>query len=160
MSDEIVPTNRGRFLAGHPRLGGKKRGTASKARDLAESMGVDPLKWLLNLLKTGTYQAVVIDETSGKKTKKTTIASGDMLTDAAKCTLQYLYPKLSGISHTGPDGEGPVETVSLNLTAILANPELCRAAETMALLMAEQSSAQPQQIQPPIAGLLESGDGK
>src|ERR1700733_1402769 len=108
MPDNILPRVSG-FQPGHTRLGGRKKSSASKARDLADSLGVDPLRWLLNLLKTGTYQATVIDE-KGKKTKVCTVASLDLLVDAAKCSLQYVYPKLSGISHTGADGEGPIET--------------------------------------------------
>jgi hypothetical protein len=146
-------------VEGHQKLGGRGKRSASKARDLAESMGVDPLRWLLALLKTGTYQAVVIDEATGKKTKKTTVASGDMLLDAAKCSLQYLYPKLSGISHTGADGEGPIQTETINLSVIMADPALCEAAQKLALAMADGIQDQLPQTTP-IYGLLESGDGK
>jgi hypothetical protein len=155
MSDEIVSSHGGRFVEGHQKLGGRGKRSASRARDLADSLGVDPLKWCLNLLKTGTYQATVIDET-GKKSKVCTVASGSMLLDAAKCSLQYLYPKLSGISHTGADGEGPIQTETINLSVIMADPALCEAAQKLALAMADGKQDQPPQTTP-IYGLLESG---
>jgi hypothetical protein len=151
MTEELIKHRVG--AAPGERRGGRGKRSASRAKDLAESMGVDPLRWLLGLLKTGTYQAVVIDETTGKKTKKTTTASADLLVDAAKCTLQYLYPKLSGISHTGPDGEGPIEVASISIQAIINDPVLCADVQRISLALADLQAG-PQQLPPaPIPGL-------
>jgi hypothetical protein len=158
MLEETVPAKRG-FSKGHPRFGGKKRGTSARVRDLVERLGPnsDPIRFMLLLIRDRTYQQVTIDA-DGKKKKTTVAAPLDLIVDCCKVTAQYLAPRLSAVAHTGGDGEGPVETVSLNLTAILSDPQLCEAAQTMALLLAEQSA--PEQVQQPIAGLLESGDGK
>jgi hypothetical protein len=160
MDNKIIPPVKGRFVAGHARVGGKKRGVTTRVKELVDELGPgsDPIRAMLLLIRDRTYRQVTIDA-AGKKKTTVVPAPLDLVLDAAKCCAQYLVPKLSAVAHTGSDLEGPVETVALNLTAILSNPELCKAAQDMALLMAEQS-AQPQQIQQPIAGLLESGDGK
>jgi hypothetical protein len=161
MSDELVPTNRGRFVAGHGRVGGKKRGNASRVRDLVDQLGPnsDPIRFMLLLIRDRTYQQVTIDA-DGKKKKTTVAAPLDLIVDCCKVTAMYLAPRLSAVAHTGSDGEGPVETVSLNITQIMADPALCEMAQKLAIALADGEQAQPQQIQQPIAGLLESGDGK
>lgn len=158
MPEETVPAKRG-FIKGHPRFGGKKKGTSARVRDLVEQLGAgaDPIRFLLLLIRDKTYQSVVIDA-EGKKKKITVAAPLDLLIDSAKAVAQYYVPKLSAVAHTGSDGEGPVETVSFNLTAILSDPQLCEAAQKLAIAMADSNSPS-QQIQP-IAGLLEPGDGK
>jgi hypothetical protein len=158
MPNEVVPRGDGRFTPGHGRLGGKKKGITTRVRDLVEQLGpsADPIRFMLLLIRDRTYQQVTIDAT-GKKKKTVVSAPLDLILDACKTTAQYLVPKLSAVAHTGADGEGPVETVALNLTAILADPALCEAAQKLALAMADEQ-AQPQTT--PVYGLLGSGDGK
>jgi hypothetical protein len=135
MPDEATPAKVG-FTPGHPRFGGKKKGNASRVRDLVEQLGPssDPLRFLLLLIRDKTYQSVVIDA-DGKKKKVIVAAPLDLIIDACKTTAQYLVPKLSSIAvGGGPDGDGPIETVSLNLTAIMQNPELARQAQNIALV--------------------------
>lgn len=69
MPEEVqtkTPVKRGPEL-GHDRWGGRKKRSASKARDIAESLGVDPIRWMLNLIKNGTYQQAVVDADGKKK---------------------------------------------------------------------------------------------
>ena len=81
------PGKRGPAI-GHPRWGGRKK-TVSKAREIAESLGVDPIRWMLGLLKNGTYQATVIDP-DGKKRKVTTVASLESREDLTPEQLENL----------------------------------------------------------------------
>jgi hypothetical protein len=115
MSKDVAPRNGGRFVTGHPRFGGKKKGNSSRVRDLVEQLGPnsDPLRFMLLLIRDKTYQQVTIDA-GGKKKKVTVAAPLDLILDACKTTAQYLVPKLSAVAHTGADGEGHVESVNLN----------------------------------------------
>lgn len=161
MPEEVqtkTPVKRGPEL-GHDRWGGRKKRSASKARDIAESLGVDPIRWMLNLIKNGTYQQAVVDA-DGKKKRVTVAAPLDLLLDAARTTAQYLYPKLSSLAvGGGPDGDGPIEVVSLNITAIMNDPELAKQAQDMALALVEADAIQPR-LPAPYAGLLADGESK
>jgi hypothetical protein len=157
MDNEITPPVRGGFQPGHARVGGRKR-TVSKARELAEKYG-DPLVYMLKILQSGVYEKVTID--ANGKTKKTKVAAplSDLIDLAKACTF-YIHPKLSATQLTGAN-EGPIqnESVSLNLSAILSDPELCAAAQKLAIAMVADEQAQGQQTTP-VYGLLESGDSK
>ncbi len=154
MPEEITVVKRG-FSKGHPRFGGKKKGTSARVKDLVEQLGAgaDPIRFLLLLIRDKTYQSVVIGA-DGKKKKVTVAAPLDLLIDSAKAVAQYYVPKLSAVAHTGEDG-GPVETVSLNLSAILNDPVLCAHAQELALKLAEAEAPPPLLPAPNYPGLAE-----
>ncbi len=60
--------------------------------------------------------------------------------ECAKAVLPYLYPKLTTMQITGKD-EGPIELASI--TAIMMNPALADAAETLALALASKRLPAP-----------------
>jgi hypothetical protein len=136
MSDKLVP-NKGRFAPGHAKLGGKRKATVARARELAGKY-TDPLVWMLRLLRDGVYDAVVIDPVTGKKSKVSTVASLELLLDAAKSCVGFVHPRLSASQLTGAD-EGPIQSVSLDMTELLKDPEWCRQAQSVALALAESS---------------------
>lgn len=135
MSDQ-KPVNKGRFSPGHTKLGGRKK-TVTKARDLVTKYG-DPLVWMLRLLREGVYDAVVIDPITGTKTKVPTVAPLELLLDAAKTCVGFVHPKLSSTQLTGAD-DGPIQSVTLNLDALLKDEAWCKQAQAVALQMAEAS---------------------
>jgi hypothetical protein len=135
MSDKLVP-NKGHFTPGHTKLGGRKK-TVTKARELVTKYG-DPLTWMLRLLRDGVYDAVVIDPVTGKKTKVPTVAPLELLLDCAKSCVGFCHARLSATQLTGAD-EGPVQSVSLDMTELLKDPELCRQAQNVAIALAEST---------------------
>jgi hypothetical protein len=135
MSDK-KPVNIGHFAPGHVKMGGKKK-TVTRARDLIGKY-TDPLVWMLRLLKEGTYDRIEIDPTSGKKRKVSTPAPIELMVDVAKACVGFVHPKLSATQLTGAN-EGPLQSVTLDMNALLANPELARQAQNVALALAESS---------------------
>jgi hypothetical protein len=145
MPDETTLPKRGISIRTSP-VWWKKRGNASRVRDLVDQLGpsADPIRFMLLLIRDKTYQQVTIDG-DGKKKKTVVAAPLLLILDACKTAAQYYVPKLSAVAHTGEDG-GPVQTESLNLVAIMSDPELCAAAQRMALLLAD---GEPRQFPAP-----------
>lgn len=65
-------------------------------------------------------------------------------------SLTYLFPKLQSqtVALTGPTGDGPVEVATLDVSAVLANPQLAAAAQELALMVIEQEALAEGQPQP------------
>lgn len=150
MPEELTPVS-GRFVPGHPRFGGKKKGTASRVRDLVEQLGPnsDPLRFMLLLIRDRTYTQVIIDE-SGKKTKRVVAAPLDLILDACKTTAQYLAPKLSSVAHSNSEHDGPIQVETTSLISIMADPALCAAAQEIVLRMIDaEAGVQPKQLAAP-----------
>jgi hypothetical protein len=122
---------------GHPRWGGRKKGSVSArtkmAREIADAMRFDGVKLSIEIINTG-----VLKNADGTLTPVPIEERLKLLRDLQ----QYLQPKLSAVEMTGQNG-GPVETASLNITQILADPQMAEAAQTLALLMAEQDAPEP-----------------
>jgi hypothetical protein len=127
-----------RWQEGHPRYGGRKKRTAQMARALAEEMGVDPLEFMLSIIKSDVMDQTVIE--NGKQKRVKVAVPIEVRMDAAKTVANYMYPRLSSAAVTGAD-DGPVEFSSvLDVSAILANPQLAAAAQELALMVVEQES--------------------
>jgi len=104
---------------GHPKYGGRKKGTPNKssvpAEAMAKELGIDPFKILL-LFANGDWEAlgyegkkrIVGYSNKGDAIEDYTI-SPDLRAKAASDASQYILPKRKAIEHSGPDGE------SLNL---------------------------------------------
>ena len=142
-----------RFHEGHPRFGGRKKRTAAQARALADEMGVDPLEFMLGLLKSDVIDQTVIENGKQKKVKATVPL--DVRLDAAKTIIGYMYPRLNATQVTGAD-DGPVELATLDFTPILANPELSLAAQEIAMQLAEAQIAALDAERGPQPKLLEA----
>jgi hypothetical protein len=128
-----------RFQLAHPRYGGKKRNSTQQVRDLCAEMDCDPMRFMLEIVKTGVTTQVVIE--NGKKKKVEVVADLATRTDLAKYVSRFMYPTLTATAVTGAN-DGPIELATLDLTPILANPELARAAQEIALQLAEADAAQ------------------
>lgn len=127
--------NAGHFKPGHPRYGGRKKGSPAKrtqeAREIAERLGFHPIELLAIIAMRG-----VIPNADGTETPVDT----DARLDAIKAAAPYLTPRLSAQQITGKD-EGPLAVSTLDVAQILANPALARMAQDLALAMAEQERA-------------------
>jgi hypothetical protein len=149
---EVTPKAEPGFQIGHARYGGRKKRTAQAARDLADSLGCDPLAFMMGLIQKDTYMQTVI-EPDGKKKKIEVAVTMDLRLDAARTVVNYLYPRLNAQAISGPDN-GPIEleAVTVNLDAIRADPEMCAAAQALSLGLSAAGAngipAQPQ-IAPP-----------
>jgi hypothetical protein len=144
----IVKAKRGPKV-GHAKWGGRKKGTRNKrtvfAHEVAEKMGVDPVQFLLEIVKSDALQIVVTDPVSGTvllnedgtpKRIWVAVTTQERL-DASKTLIGYMYPKLQAMQITGAN-DGPVEVASLDLTQILADPTMAAAAQKLALMLADQ----------------------
>jgi hypothetical protein len=143
-----------RFEIGHPRHGGKRRNSTQMVRDLCAELDVDPMRFMLEIIKSGVTTQVVIE--NGKKKKVEVVADLATRTDLAKFVSRFMYPTLTSTAVTGADGEGPVEVASLNLTAVLSNPELCRTAMELAMQIGETAQAAATAERGPQPKLLEA----
>lgn len=128
------------------RRGGRGKRSASRAIEIADQLGVDPLKWMLNLLKNGTYQAVVIDE-AGKKKRITKVAPLELLLDCARTCTSYIHPKLSSTTVSGHVEK--TDTFNLNVMEILAgDPARVAELQSLALYLADSQAGEPAQLGP------------
>jgi hypothetical protein len=137
-----------KFPAGHPRYGGKKKRTAQMARDLADSLNVDPLRFLLQILKSDTYTQTVIGP-DGKKSKQEIVITMETRIDAAKAVAGFFYSKLNSNAVTGSDHDGPVQVSSLDvaqMAAIMADPAKVEAAQNLALILAAPADGERRYI--------------
>jgi len=74
-----------RFPEGHQRFGGRKKRTAQQARALADEMGVDPLEFMLSIIKSEVMDQTVIE--NGKQKKVKAVVPLDVRLDAAKTVI-------------------------------------------------------------------------
>ena len=124
-SSEVKPRKPGQFAPGHKRLGGRKKGTRSwSARVIAEEAGFHPVKIAMDVILLGRLPAV-----KGKESK---LVSDEERLKMLREVFQYLLPKLSSQAVTGADG-GPLAVATLDVTKLMASPELVAAAQRLAL---------------------------
>ena len=99
------------------------------------------MRFMLSLIKDGITTQVVIE--NGKKRRVEVVASLEMRADLAKYVSRFIFPVLSASQVTGAD-DGPieVETVTLGLDRIMADPALVEMAQTLSLAMSEASMSQ------------------
>ena len=163
MSKEVkTPTTTGvaqrnvvhRFPSGHPRFGGKKKRSAAQARALADELGVDPLSYLLTLLASDVMEEAEIGP-NGKVKRVNVPVPTSLKVDISKSILGHFYPKLNATTVTGAD-DGPIALATLDLTPILANPELARAAQEIAMQLMEADATQIEGERGPEPKLLEA----
>ena len=121
---EVVVLNPGhRFPEGHPRYGGRKRNNAAHARAIADEIGCEPLRFLLELVRDGVATKVVVGE-DGKKKRVVIEASLEVRVDAAKHVSKFLHPTLSA---QAVQAQVDVETTTvpaLPIDQIMRNPAL------------------------------------
>jgi hypothetical protein len=130
-----------RFEIGHPRWGGKRRNSSQLVRDLCEEMDVNPMRFMLAIIKDGWCSQVVIED--GKKKRVEVVASLEMRADLAKYVSRFVFPVLSASEISGPD-EGPIELARVNteLERAMSTPGGVEIIQRAALLMAAQDAPQ------------------
>lgn len=144
---EVVKGTPG-FQVGHPRQGGRKKRTAQMARDLADSMGCDPLAFLMGLIQKDTYMQTVIDP-DGKKKKVEIAVTMDLRLDAARTVINYLYPRLNAQTISGP-GDGPIAVAELDMARLCQDPAMVEKMQELAIAMAiADTPPAPARILPP-----------
>jgi hypothetical protein len=136
-----------RWQEGHEKYGGRRKRTAQQARALADELGVDPLKFMLLVVKSDTIEQTVIE--GGKEKRVQVVIPLEMRIDCAKHVSRFLYPVLSATQVTGAD-DGPVNIATLDMAKLLANPAMLEMVQKLALAMAEQElDQQPTPKLPP-----------
>lgn len=94
------------------KTGGRVAGTPNKrtydARQLVESMGFDPLEFLvhsaMNNWEALGYEGPTVTKVNMGLEYEEERISYDQRLDAAKTVAKYIYPQLKSIEHTGKDG--------------------------------------------------------
>jgi hypothetical protein len=107
---------------------------------MADQLGVDPLFYLCNLLAVDVVTEVEIGP-DGKERKVKVPVTHETKISVAQSLANYFYPRLNATQVTGAD-DGPVRTatVTLDVSAILAKPELAYAAQELALAVVQQEA--------------------
>jgi hypothetical protein len=136
------------FQPGHLRVGGRQKRTAAEARSLADTLGVDPLAYLLNLLAVDATMELEFAE-DGTERKIKVPVSRELKIDISKSLAGFFYPKLNSQQVTGPN-EGPIEITraSNELERAMAAPGGVEIIQRAALLLAGQPDAPPARICP------------
>ncbi len=126
----------GRFLPGHRKVGGRTPGTPSySAHVLGAKIGVNPIALGLEMLRSG-----YVTLPGEPPEKKRLIPVSDYI-GLIKEMARYFAPQLSAVAQ---QISAQVETSqTLDVTAIMANPELAKMAQQLALGLAQQ----PKQIE-------------
>jgi hypothetical protein len=118
------------FQPGHVRYGGKKKRTAQAARELADSLGCDPLRFMMSLIDNDTYMQTEIGP-DGKKRKVEVAVTMDLRLDAAKTVVNYLYPRLNA-QHVTSDPSVRLEA-TIDINRMMQDPDLVDAAQRLSL---------------------------
>lgn len=145
--------NNPRFGAGRPKGALAKK--PKRAQEIADEMGVDPIRWMLTLLTLDSMEVVVVNkqtgevemednlvmdrsgnlQVKGKKPKKRLAPiSPDMKLSAAKDLAKYIHPALAATQVTGAN-DGPIMSASIDLNKLLEDPIAHAAAQALSLHM-------------------------
>jgi hypothetical protein len=121
----------GRFLPGHRKVGGRTPGTKSySAHVLGAKLGVNPLELGLEMLRSG-YVTL-----PGEPPDKKRLIPVDAYIGLLKDLARYFAPQLSAVAQ---QISAQVETSQvMDVTQLMASPELARAAQLLALGIAQQ----------------------
>lgn len=148
---KTVRSIRGQFVKGSPKPAGsgavkgqvyqRKRETA---REIADRVGVEPLEYILMVIKSPAMRMVKVNRDTGSVILgpdgnpecEWIPITHELKMDAAKTAVKYLHHQLAATQITGADG-GPVQIASFNLTELMKDPAMVEAAQTLALGMAE-----------------------
>ena len=127
-------TKTGVFQTGHARVGGRKKGSPTKrtklALEICQELDFHPAAFLATIAMTG-----LMPNPDGT----TTAVTPDDRLRAATALAPFVMPRLQATQVTGKD-DGPVAVAMLDVTAILANPELAAAAQELALMVVDAES--------------------
>ena len=97
--------------AGRPK-GGKNKKTLERLA-LLESTGITPLEVMINNMRWayGQVELLEIDYDPSDEAKRNNMGQArDKAHGYAESAVNYYHPKLASVAHTGPDGDGPIQT--------------------------------------------------
>ena len=125
-------TKTGVFQTGHARVGGRKKGSPTKrtklALEICQELDFHPAAFLATIAMTG-----LMPNPDGT----TTAVTPDDRLRAATALAPFVMPRLQATQVTGKD-DGPVQVErTLDVSAILANPQLAAAAQELALMVVD-----------------------
>ena len=124
-------TARGRFAPGHKPVR-RKPSIMKRAREVAADLKFDAIELIIQLVRTGAFPRSTAEE---HRKMLSTAERAKLLIDL----LPYIHPKLAATELTGRDG-GPLASAHLDINALLADPTLAEAAQTLAIAIAEKQT--------------------
>lgn len=115
-------------------------------REICEIAGFNPIAVMIDVIKTGRLPAIPIPNPHPENGEGPTVMAASILTDEERLKtlrdlMRYAVPSLSAIQMTGKDG-GPIATAHLDVVALMSNPELAIAAQTLSLAATAQHREQ------------------
>ena len=125
------------FAPGHKRFGGRKKREKVHPNDdakmVAQKLGFSCLETVIQVVTTGLLP--------------TTDGHARMVDVRERCRLlrelsALLYPRPAAIEITGKDG-GPITHATLDLVALMKDPDLAHAAETLSLAIVKSDHPFP-----------------
>jgi hypothetical protein len=131
---EVITTPKPKgFQPGHTKFGGRRPGSRNlrqpSARAIAEKLKVDPLEFLLTIVKTG-----VISTDGGRKV---TVPTADRIA-AARSALPFIHSRRSSVHVSGQvEVEMDTQVRKLDLVRVMLDPELAAMAEKIAFAQLE-----------------------
>jgi hypothetical protein len=124
---------RGRLTVGHKKLPGAGRPVGRRnwsVRAIAEQLDVNPFFIALEILKSQHLPLL-----PGEKAAQRKRVSPELYVKLLIEMSGFLAPKLAATQITGSEG-APLAVATLDVTQLMSNPELARAAQLLALGMA------------------------
>lgn len=129
-SAPLVPEVVNKKIGPGRRAGGTNASKKKTGREICEEMKFDPIKLLIRIARTGFIRT----KQDGGPWKNEKISNEERM-KALRELASYYVPKLKSTEVTT---KGQAVTLPpINLIEILSDPELCAAAQKMALLLAE-----------------------
>jgi hypothetical protein len=127
------------FQPGHARMGGRGKHSIAEARALAAELGISPMAYLLNLLAVDATEEIEFAEDGTERRVKVPVTR-ELKISISQSLLNFFHPKLSSTAITGKD-DGPVEVGVIDINAMMDNPALVAAAQTLSLAATANSRA-------------------
>jgi hypothetical protein len=147
ITEKVVErTEKGRFLPGHKKLGGLKKGTIAVnswiAREVAQSKNFNPLAIALDVFTTGYLPLA-----PGEDPKKRHKISDELRVKVLLDTCKFLFPTISAMQVSGAN-EGPIAVASLDMVSLMRDPRLVEAAQALSLATTAQYREQLTSLEP------------
>lgn len=144
----VIESRKG-MQVGSPGYGGRPQGAKNvrlkRAQEIADELGVDPIRFMLEVIDKPALQLVKVNpitgetmlDDNGKPVLMWMACTMDMKMDAAKSVAKYIHPTLAATQIVG-DKDNPITVQSANLSVVMSDPKLLEMAQMLALSMAQQ----------------------
>jgi hypothetical protein len=151
---DMKETSSGTFRPGHPRFGGRKKGSENKrtreVREILERLNWHPVEFLATVAMTGQ-----MPNPDGSFTPVDAIER----LGAAKAIAPFCAPKLQAVdAQVNTDTDAPRPTYVLPTSAILSDPIMTDRFNELAMWIAQRGTESPRRAELSPAGAISTND--